>query len=122
MLKVTFDNKQNLFFKELKDKVDHYFLNRKLDPAGGRRLYLKGIVQVLSAIGLYVTLVFFTPGMLLAIVLLMTLLRRSAEQVETRLSRHASLGPYAVTLNKTIGLERGSGQLEIAYELEALPQ
>src|SRR5258708_33015953 len=67
MLKITFDNKQNLFFKELKDKVDHYFLNRKLDPAGGRRLYLKGIVQVLSAIGLYVTLVFFTPGILLAI-------------------------------------------------------
>ena len=50
------------------------------------------------------------------------LLRRSVEQVETRLSRHASLGPYAVTLTKTIGLERGSGQLEIAYELEALPQ
>src|SRR5262245_10144385 len=49
-----------------------------------------------------------------------TLLRRSTEQVQARLSRHARLGPYAVTLNKTIGLERGSGQLELTYELEAL--
>jgi linoleoyl-CoA desaturase len=69
MLKVTFDNKQNLFFKELKDKVDHYFLNRKLDPSGGGRLYFKGIIQILSALALYVTLVFFTPGYILAIVL-----------------------------------------------------
>ncbi len=69
MLKVTFDNKQNLFFKALKDKVDHYFLNRKLDPSGNGRLYFKGIVQVLSALGLYVTLVFFTPGSLFSIAL-----------------------------------------------------
>jgi alpha-amylase len=51
-----------------------------------------------------------------------TLLRRSSEQVQARLSRQANLGPYAITLNKTIGLERGSGQLEITYELEHLPQ
>lgn len=69
MLKVTFDNKQNLFFKELKDKVDQYFLNRKLDPAGNGRLYFKGIIQVLSALGLYLTLVFFTPGYIFAILL-----------------------------------------------------
>ncbi len=51
-----------------------------------------------------------------------TLLRRSTEQVQARLSRHANLGPYAITVNKTIVLESGSGQLEILYELEALPQ
>jgi hypothetical protein len=51
-----------------------------------------------------------------------TFLRRSSEQVQARLSRQANLGPYAITLNKTIGLERGSGQLEITYELEHLPQ
>jgi 4-alpha-glucanotransferase len=50
------------------------------------------------------------------------LLRRSTEQVEARLSRQASLGPYAVALNKTFSLERGSGQLEFTYELEGLPQ
>ncbi|MBI3866270.1 MAG: DUF1926 domain-containing protein [Planctomycetia bacterium] len=51
-----------------------------------------------------------------------TVLRRSNEQVQARLSRHGKLGPYSVTLTKTIGLERGAGQLEITYELEALPQ
>src|SRR4029077_8970821 len=51
-----------------------------------------------------------------------TLLRRSIEQVETRLSRSSNLGPYAITVVKTIGLERGSGQLDILYELEGLPQ
>jgi alpha-amylase len=51
-----------------------------------------------------------------------TLLRRSTEQVETRLTRSANLGPYGITLTKTIGLERGSGQLEILYQLEGLPQ
>lgn len=51
-----------------------------------------------------------------------TLLRRSTEKVEVRLSRQAQLGPYAVSLHKTIGLEGGSGQIEIVYELESLPQ
>jgi alpha-amylase len=51
-----------------------------------------------------------------------TVLRRSTELVQARLSRHGKLGPYSVTLTKTIGLERGSGQLEVAYDLEALPQ
>lgn len=51
-----------------------------------------------------------------------TLLRRADDAVEARMSRHGNLGPYAINLHKTIGLERGSGQLEILYELEALPQ
>jgi alpha-amylase len=51
-----------------------------------------------------------------------TLLRRADDAVEARMSRHGNLGPYAINLHKTISLERGSGQLEILYELEALPQ
>ena len=51
-----------------------------------------------------------------------TILRRADDQVQARMSRHGHLGPYAITLNKTITLERGSGQIEILYELEALPQ
>ena len=51
-----------------------------------------------------------------------SLLRRATDHVEARLSRQANLGPYPVTLIKTIGLERGSGQLEIGYEIEGLPQ
>ncbi|MBS0264313.1 MAG: DUF1926 domain-containing protein [Planctomycetes bacterium] len=51
-----------------------------------------------------------------------TVLRRSPDVVQARLSRNTKLGPYAVLLSKTISLEKGSGQFEIVYELEALPQ
>jgi alpha-amylase len=51
-----------------------------------------------------------------------TLLRRADDAVEARMSRHGNLGPYAINLHKTISLERGSGQLGIVYELDALPQ
>jgi linoleoyl-CoA desaturase len=61
MLKFTFDNNQSAFFKTLKAKVDRYFSETKLDPAGNGKLYVKGGVQIFSAAALYVILVFFTP-------------------------------------------------------------
>src|SRR5690349_11681632 len=67
MLKVTFNNNQSPFFRSLKEKVDHYFSTKKLDPSGGAKLYFKGILQVVSAGVLYVTLVFFTPSTPLAL-------------------------------------------------------
>lgn len=51
-----------------------------------------------------------------------SVLRRADDAVQVRLTRHGQLGPYAISLNKTITLERGSGRLEIVYELSALPQ
>src|SRR5687767_14865428 len=69
MLKYTFDNGKSSFFKELKEKVDHYFAERKLHPAGNGKLYFKSIVQILSAATLYVVLVFFTPMPAIAITL-----------------------------------------------------
>src|SRR6187402_3431662 len=69
MLKVTFENNQSPFFRSLKEKVDHYFSTKKLDPAGDARLYFKGILQVVSAVALYITLVFFTPSTPIAILL-----------------------------------------------------
>jgi linoleoyl-CoA desaturase len=61
MLKYTFDTSHSLFFQQLKEKVDHYFADAKLDPAGNGKLYRKGIAQVLSAATMYIVLVFFTP-------------------------------------------------------------
>ncbi|WP_276372666.1 acyl-CoA desaturase [Chryseolinea sp. H1M3-3] len=61
MIKYTFDNSQSSFFKNLKGKVDHYFAERKLHPAGNKKLYYKGALQIFSAAALYVVLVFFTP-------------------------------------------------------------
>ena len=67
MLKYTFDNGKGAFFKKLKEKVDHYFADRKLDPAGNRKLYFKSVLQVFTAAVLYFVLVFYTPPTLIAI-------------------------------------------------------
>jgi linoleoyl-CoA desaturase len=69
MVKVTFDNKQSPFFKTLKEKVDGYFSATKLDPSGNGSLFFKGILVVVSAMVLYVILVFFTPVPLVAMLL-----------------------------------------------------
>jgi len=51
-----------------------------------------------------------------------TLLRRSPEHVQARMSRQGQMGPYTVSVSKTVGLDRTTGsQLEILYELENLP-
>lgn len=69
MSKVTFNNKQSPFFKALKDKVDYYFTNNRIQTSGNSKLYFKSILQVLIAIALYVVLVFFTPGAMLSLFL-----------------------------------------------------
>lgn len=69
MLKYTFDNGKTTFFKDLKDKVDRHFADTKLHPAGNGKLYLKGALQTLSAAAIYVVLVFYTPPVLISLVL-----------------------------------------------------
>ena len=61
MLKYTFDSGKSSFFKDLKGKVDGYFADKKLHPAGNGKLYFKSGLQVLTAAGVYILLVFFTP-------------------------------------------------------------
>src|SRR5687768_10591009 len=71
MSRVTFNNKQSPFFQELKRKVDAYFKDNNLHPAGNSRLYFKSIIQIAITVGTYVTLVFFTPGTFISILLCM---------------------------------------------------
>ncbi len=66
MSKITFNNKSNPFFKALKEKVDSYFENSNLTCEGNRQLLLKSIIQVSSALILYVVLVFFTPSTIIS--------------------------------------------------------
>jgi linoleoyl-CoA desaturase len=68
-MKYTFDNTRTSFFQTLKKNVDSYLQNNKIHPAGNHKLYVKGIVQILTAAVLYGTLVFFTPTAIVAIVL-----------------------------------------------------
>ncbi len=67
MLKFTFENNQTVFFKNLKSRVDSYFSETKLDPAGNSKLYWKGGIQLFTAAALYTVLVFFTPAVYISI-------------------------------------------------------
>jgi linoleoyl-CoA desaturase len=69
MSKIQFNNKKSPFFKSLKEKVDDYFSTTRKDSSGNAKLYLKSILQVSTALGMYVTLVFFTPGVFISLLL-----------------------------------------------------
>ncbi|MDF2457056.1 MAG: fatty acid desaturase [Cytophagaceae bacterium] len=69
MQKITFNNKNNLFFQRLKEKVDLHFKNNNSVATGNTALYLKSILQLCSAAGLYISLVFLNPDPLLAVLL-----------------------------------------------------
>lgn len=69
MLKYTFDTAQDSFFKKLKVKVDAYFVEQKLHPAGNGKLYWKSALQVATSAVLYTVLVFFTPPAIISAIL-----------------------------------------------------
>lgn len=64
---------ESTFFLPLKKKVDNYFADNRLHHTGNKKLYFKGLLQVLSAISLYTVLVFFTPIPTVGVVLCMLL-------------------------------------------------
>ncbi len=69
MQKVSFNNKDSVFFNALKSKVDSYFKSNNIRETGNYKLYLKTVFLSISAIALYLILVFFTPSVWLSIVL-----------------------------------------------------
>ena len=69
MARITFSNGKNDFFKSLKQKVDNYFAENNLDTAGNSKLYIKSLILILATVAIYVTLLFFTPPLLISIVL-----------------------------------------------------
>lgn len=60
MPKVTYNNKNAVFFPSLKKAVEEYFTTQQLKKTGNWKLYIKTVVLILSAAALYYTLV-FTP-------------------------------------------------------------
>jgi len=69
MQKISFNNKNSVFFNALKEKVDTYFKSNNIKQTGNYKLYLKTILLSITAISFYTTLVFFTPGIGLSLVL-----------------------------------------------------
>lgn len=68
MLIPKFITVQNSFHAELKKRINQYFDDLGAAPTGNFQLYLKAIILVIAFLALYVHLVFFTPGIWLAII------------------------------------------------------
>lgn len=69
MQKISFNNKNNVFFQSLKAKVDLYFKTKNTLSTGNTSLYIKSILQLSSAVGLYISLVFLHPDAFLSVIL-----------------------------------------------------
>ncbi len=69
MAKVTFNKKNTAFYTDLKQSVDQYFNQHKLQKTGDWRLYHKALVLIPAAILIYCLLLFTAIPALWAIVL-----------------------------------------------------
>lgn len=69
MQKVTFNNKNSVFFETLKQKVEEYFKVNNIRETGNIRLYSKTAFLLLSAIIIYLILVFYTPAIWISVLL-----------------------------------------------------
>ncbi len=58
MAKITYNNKNAVFFTSLKESVDKYFAQTGHKKTGNIHLYTKTVVFILAAVGLYCTLLF----------------------------------------------------------------
>jgi len=67
--KVTFNNKNKVFFNALKEEVDAYFERNGIKKTGNWKLYLKTIILIPGALGLYALLMFVQMPALLTVFL-----------------------------------------------------
>lgn len=58
MSKLTYNNRNNIFFQSLKASVEKYFIDNKINKTGNWKLYSKTLILFASAIGLYLSLLF----------------------------------------------------------------
>jgi len=73
MPKVTYNNKNAIFFPALKKEVEAYFIQNNIKKTGNWFLYTKTLILILSAIALYSVLLFVPLSNLVAIVLCVVL-------------------------------------------------
>ncbi len=70
MYKVSFNNKNNSFYQDLKFSVEKYFSTNHIRKTGNWKLYIKALALVPAAIGLYLILLFvhlsLIPGILIS--------------------------------------------------------
>jgi linoleoyl-CoA desaturase len=70
MYKVSFNKKNNSFYQDVKSSVENYFTSGKIQKTGNWKLFIKTILLVPSAVGLYLILLFvhltLVPGILIS--------------------------------------------------------
>jgi len=69
MSKTSFESTSTPFFKSLKAKVNHYFASSGKSKNGGEKLFLKALILSLSAVCIYITLIFAVPHWSVSVVL-----------------------------------------------------
>ena len=69
MSKVTFNNKNNVFYTSLKASVENYFTSNNIKKTGNWELYSKALVLVPSAVAIYIILLTLSLPALPAILL-----------------------------------------------------
>jgi linoleoyl-CoA desaturase len=105
MSKVTFNNKNHVFYTSLKASVDKYFTSTGKKRTGNIELYTKSIVLIGGAIGLYVLLL-FVPMLWLPTALLSLVLGFVLACIGFNVMHDANHGSYSSRkwINETLGL------------------
>jgi len=105
MSKVSFNNKNHVFYSSLKASVDKYFTNTGKRKTGNIQLYAKSAVFILAAVCLY-TLLLVAHLALLPTVLLSLLLGFVLACIGFNVMHDANHGSYSSRkwVNETLGL------------------
>ena len=105
MAKVIFDNRNNLFYQNLKVAVDAYFEKNNLKKTGDWRLFSKTIILLCSAIAIYSALILLNLHVFSAI-LLAALLGFTMASIGFSVMHDANHGSYSTKqwFNDGLGL------------------
>src|SRR6185369_6735895 len=99
MNQVKFNGNQSAFYVDLKNRVNAYFSERKIDQHGDIRLHFKAGLLLTAFVATYVILVFFTPPALIGI-LLCVLLGLVTAGIGFNIMHDGSHGSFST--NKTV--------------------
>jgi linoleoyl-CoA desaturase len=94
MYKVTFNNKNHVFYNAVKKEVENYFREKRISKTGNWRLFLKSIVLISSAIGIYVFLLAF-PWSVAGLILMSSLLGFILASIGFNVMHDANHGSYS---------------------------
>ncbi|WP_225979865.1 hypothetical protein [Pseudobacter ginsenosidimutans] len=105
MAKVSFNNRNQVFYTSLKSDVDKYFEHSQQRKTGNFKLYFKSTVFILAAIGLYTTLLLAPLG-IVPIILISLLQGFVLACIGFNVMHDANHGSYSSRkwVNETLGL------------------